>query len=60
MSTKRKIFTAEFKTKVVLEVLQGEKTLNEIASNLYYTPIENKHKISLKEKINNIYENRRV
>ena len=28
MSTKRRIFTAEFKTKVVLEVLQGEKTLN--------------------------------
>jgi len=31
MSRKRKTYTAEFKTKVVLELLEGEKTLNEIA-----------------------------
>lgn len=32
MSTKRKTYSAEFKAKLVLEVLEGEKTLNEIAS----------------------------
>ena len=49
MSTKRRIFTAEFKTKVVLEVLQGDKTLNEIASKNNITPknIQNWKKIFL-------------
>lgn len=49
MSTKRRIFTAEFKTKIVLEVLQGEKTLNEIASKNNITPknIQNWKKIFL-------------
>jgi len=32
MSRKRTTYNAEFKTKLVLEVLKGEKTLNEIAS----------------------------
>jgi len=32
MSTKRKVYSADFKAKLVLEVLEGEKTLNEIAS----------------------------
>jgi len=32
MSTKRKTYNAEFKAKLVLEVLEGEKTINEIAS----------------------------
>jgi len=32
MSRKRTAYSAEFKTKLVLEVLKGEKTLNEIAS----------------------------
>ncbi len=32
MSRKRTTYSAEFKTKLVLEVLKGEKTLNEIAS----------------------------
>jgi len=32
MSTKRKVYCAEFKAKLVLEVLEGEKTINEIAS----------------------------
>jgi transposase-like protein len=31
MSRKRRNFTAEFKAKVVLEILEGDKTLNEIA-----------------------------
>jgi putative transposase len=38
MSTKRRIFTAEFKTKLVLEVLKNDKTLNEIASQNNITP----------------------
>jgi len=32
MSVKRKTYSAEFKAKLVLEVLEGEKTINEIAS----------------------------
>ncbi len=28
MSTKRKIYSAEFKAKIVLEVLEGNETLN--------------------------------
>jgi len=32
MSKKRTIYTADFKSKIVLEILNGEKTLNEIAS----------------------------
>ena len=38
MSKKRRNFTAEFKTKVVLEVLSGEKTLSEISSKYNITP----------------------
>jgi len=32
MSTKQKVYSADFKAKLVLEVLEGEKTINEIAS----------------------------
>ena len=32
MSTKRKVYSADFKAKLVLEILEGEKTINEIAS----------------------------
>ncbi|MFT4693255.1 MAG: transposase-like protein, partial [Francisella sp.] len=32
MSRKRITYTAEFKAKLVLEVLEGTKTLNEIAT----------------------------
>jgi putative transposase len=38
MSRKRKVYTADFKSKVVLEVLESEKTLNEIASKYELTP----------------------
>ena len=38
MSRKRKTYTAEFKAKLVLEVLQEEKTLNEIASSYEILP----------------------
>ena len=38
MSKKRTVYTTEFKTKLVLEVLKGENTLNEIASKNNVTP----------------------
>lgn len=38
MSRKRKVFTTEFKTKLVLEVLKDEKSLNQIASENGTTP----------------------
>ena len=38
MSTKRKTYSAEFKAKLVLEVLEGEKTINEIASKYEIIP----------------------
>jgi putative transposase len=38
MSRKRRNFSAEFKTKVVLELLEGDKTLNEIASKYDLLP----------------------
>jgi putative transposase len=38
MSTKRKTYSAEFKAKLVLEVLEGEKTVNEIASTYEIIP----------------------
>jgi putative transposase len=39
MSTKRKTYSADFKAKLVLEVLEGEKTLNEIASKYEVLPV---------------------
>jgi len=38
MSTKRKTYSAEFKAKVVLEVLEGNETLNQIASKYELLP----------------------
>ena len=38
MSKKRKSFSADFKAKLVLEVLEGEKTINEIASKYEVLP----------------------
>ena len=38
MSRKRKTFTADFKAKCVLELLEGDKTLNEIASKYDILP----------------------
>ncbi len=38
MSTKRKTYTADFKAKVVLEVLKAEQTINEIASKYELLP----------------------
>ncbi|MGF7012134.1 transposase-like protein [Lachnospiraceae bacterium PF1-22] len=32
MSRTKRTFTAEFKTKIVLEVIEGRRTINEIAS----------------------------
>jgi len=39
MSVKRKTYSAEFKAKLVLEVLEGEKTVNEIASAYGVIPL---------------------
>jgi len=38
MSVKRKTYSADFKAKLVLEVLDGEKTINEIASKYEIIP----------------------
>jgi len=38
MSKKRKVYSADFKAKLVLEVLEGEKTLNEVASQYEILP----------------------
>ncbi len=38
MSTKRKIYSADFKAKLVLQVFEGEKTINEIASKYEILP----------------------
>ncbi len=39
MSVKRKNYSADFKAKLVLEVLEGEKTVNEIASGYGVLPL---------------------
>ena len=39
MSVKRKSYSADFKAKLVLEVLEGEKTVNEIASKYEVIPL---------------------
>jgi len=39
MSVKRKTYSADFKAKLVLEVLEGEKTINEIASTNGVIPL---------------------
>jgi putative transposase len=38
MSRKRRKFSAEQKTKIVLEILQGDETLNQIASRYEISP----------------------
>lgn len=38
MSLKRKSYSAEFKTKVVLETLKGEETVNQIAAKYEIIP----------------------
>jgi len=38
MSTKRKTYTAKFKAKVVLEVLEAEQTINEVATKYEFLP----------------------
>ncbi len=43
MSVKRKSYSANFKAKLVLEVLEGEKTVNEIASKYEVLPVSLKN-----------------
>ena len=43
MSRKRKVYSVDFKAKLVLEVLEGELTLNEIASKYEILPVNLKN-----------------
>jgi transposase-like protein len=43
MSVKRKSYSADFKEKLVLEILEGEKTVNEIASKYEIQPLSLKN-----------------
>jgi len=43
MSVKRKSYSADFKAKLVLEVLESEKTINEISSKYEVLPISLKN-----------------
>ncbi|MFA6190759.1 MAG: transposase [Sulfurimonas sp.] len=43
MSVKRKSYSADFKAKLVLKVLEGEKTINEIASSYEILPVSLKN-----------------
>ena len=43
MSVKRKSYSADFKAKLVLEILEGEKTINEIASAYEVLPVSLKN-----------------
>ena len=43
MSVKRKSYSADFKAKLVLEALEGEKTINEIASQYEVLPVSLKN-----------------
>lgn len=47
MSVKRKSYSADFKAKLVLEVLEGEKTINEIASSYEVLPASLKQRKAL-------------
>ena len=38
MNRKRKTYSADFKAKLVLELLEGEKTVNEVASKYEVLP----------------------
>ena len=38
MSKKRKTYSADFKSKVILELLEGNKTINELASSYEVLP----------------------
>ncbi len=40
MAAKRKRHTPEFKTKVILEALKGDKTSNELASQFRINPVQ--------------------
>jgi len=45
MSTKRKSYSAEFKAKVVLEVLEANETINQIASKYNLLPANVKKRV---------------
>ncbi len=57
MSTKRKTYNAEFKAKVVLEVLEAEQTINEIASKYELLPanVKNWKKMFLEAMVSKLW-----
>ncbi len=63
MRAKRKTYSADFKAKLVLEVLEGKKTINEIASKYEILPKNNtfvNSLFTLTEKLENAYLVRRI
>ena len=53
MSTKRKIYSTEFKAKIVLEVLEGNETLNQIATKYELLPanVKNWKKMFIRDRL---------
>lgn len=61
MATQRKIYGAEFKARVALEALKGEKTINELVSQFGVHPTHiNKWKKHLQAELPQIFSNRRA
>ena len=57
---KKRVFTAEFKAKVVLEVLRGEKEINEIASEHEIAPNQIRNwKNEFLENASNVFDNKK-
>ena len=58
MATQRKIYGAEFKARVALEALKGEKTINELVSQFGVHPTQiNKWKKHLQAELPQIFSN---
>ena len=58
--TKRKVFGAEFKVKVGLQVIHGVKTLKQIAQEHGVHPVEVSHwKIQILERAGTLFEGKR-
>ena len=61
MTTPRKHFSADFKTKVALEAIKGQKTLNELAATHGVHPSQiTSWKKQVLDEIPTIFSNRRV
>jgi putative transposase len=61
MTTQRKRYSAEFKARVALEVLKGQRTLNEIASDYGVHPTQlTAWKKQILEELPQIFSDKRV